>query len=471
MYTQRDTAASGPTHQDLHRLLGTLPVSLLDARDVAAGLDTTPEQAEALLADLFDAGMLTEPDPESRAGDGTYRLHDAVRDHARAQVHAHHQEQHNRILQRWLTWQLTAARAARQFIAPHHHLPASHPVPAPRPGIPFDDRHGALEWLTTHRHGLLAAVTAAARARMDQLCVALILELTVAAPRLGDPQQWLRAHETALAAANRSANPAQLLAILTACGAARRTAGRFAEALVILRAACERTEAAAQHNPSLTWLWGQALHEHGATQRRTGTVYDAYAATLTLQQALRVQQRDPAAAHGPAARCAMARTRIELALALHRTGLPRTAAEHLTTAARELMELREPFDAARASAYRALMAPATGSPAEPDLLLAQTRTVFRTLGEPVWAARCLEFRGRIAAHRAQRAATQAKDPRLQRDPRQRRHAQHLRGTAAQQWRAAARDLEQAAQDLDDLGCTDQARRLRRDATRAANSSA
>jgi hypothetical protein len=194
-----------PGSQRLFRRLGLVPGLDFDAHAAAALAATRPDQARHLLDELYDQHLIGEPAP------GRYRLHDLLREHARALAAddpAESDEAAGRLLDYYLR---TALAAGRHFIswASAARPPTGLP-PGEAPDLLTLEEAGA--WLEAERANLHAAADYAAdRARFPH-AVALPAAMNGFLAARGHWDQSAALHRTALAAARRAA-----------IGSARRT--------------------------------------------------------------------------------------------------------------------------------------------------------------------------------------------------------------------------------------------------------
>jgi tetratricopeptide (TPR) repeat protein/transcriptional regulator with XRE-family HTH domain len=298
-----------PGQQRLFRRLGLHLGTDID-RYAAAALDGTPlAGARRGLEALYDNYLLTEPAP------GRYRMHDLIREHARALAGRldsgdDREQATGRLLD---YYQHTAARAQALL---------ARGVPAPAPGaapaaVPvLADREQALAWARAERTGLLACLDHATAAGQHARVITLTAGLTALLRYDGPWDEAITRHATAVQAARQLGDRPGQAHALTDLGDARRMADDFPgaardlqEALGICRDLGDRPGQAL------------ALTHLGYTRRLTG---DLPGAARDLQEALGIC-RDLGARPGQA-------------LALTRLGHTRLMTGDYPAAARDLQE-------------------------------------------------------------------------------------------------------------------------------------
>ncbi len=100
-----------PVQQRVFRLLGLAPGADIDAYAAAALADTSLENARALLDELYDHHLITEPAP------GRYLLHDLLREYSRALVADGDAADSSAAANRLVTYYAHVAAAASKHIA------------------------------------------------------------------------------------------------------------------------------------------------------------------------------------------------------------------------------------------------------------------------------------------------------------------------------------------------------------------
>jgi tetratricopeptide (TPR) repeat protein/transcriptional regulator with XRE-family HTH domain len=266
----RDLAGN---QQRLFRRLGLHPGPDIDAYAAAALDHTSLAIARRCLDELYDQHLLTEPAP------GRYRLHDLLREHARALAATDNPAESNEATGRLLDYYLhTALAASKHLTTPMTPLP---PLPADRrPGhVPQLSTPGlAAAWLETERANLQAAASHAAACGRSQHAIAIPAAMADFLDAWGHWNQAAALHQTALTAARQAGDrPGQAGALTNLCaiqamtGDYRAAAASAAQALALYHDIGDR---AGQAN---------ALNNLGMIQRWTG---DHQAAAASCRQAL-----------------------------------------------------------------------------------------------------------------------------------------------------------------------------------------
>ena len=200
-----------PDQQRLFRRIGLHPGTDVDARSAAALDDTDAGPARRNLAALYDHYLLTEP------AHGRYRMHDLIREHARALAAADPTPERDAALGRLLDYYLEAARSA-----------------AGR--LPQDE---ALAWLEAERASVHAAADyAAAHGRPGQAC-GLSEAMSEFFRRQGHWDQALALHGTALEAARRAGDQRAEASALSHIGRIRHWSGERPAAIAAYTRALE----------------------------------------------------------------------------------------------------------------------------------------------------------------------------------------------------------------------------------------
>jgi DNA-binding SARP family transcriptional activator/tetratricopeptide (TPR) repeat protein len=299
--------------QRLFRRLGLVSGPSFDAYAAAALDGTSVDEARRLLDELYEQHLLTESAP------GRYRLHDLLREHARALTDgghpAHRAAATGRLLDYYLHTALAAAQRLPTWTVDAGLVPPSRP---PQCAPPLSTPGQAAAWLEAERANLHAAtVYAAASGRLEHamLIPAAMHDFLYAG---GHWDQELALHQIALAAARQAGDrPGQARALLLLSGLQLITNHRAAavaatqQALALFRDLGDRAGQATALN-GLAYMHrvsgdyrsaaaccqqalelyrglghrrGQAstLNELGVVQQETG---DYRAAAATQQQAL-----------------------------------------------------------------------------------------------------------------------------------------------------------------------------------------
>ena len=151
--------------QRLFRRLGVHPGTDIDAYAAAALDGTDLATARRHLDGLYDQYLLTEP------ARGRYRLHDLLREHARALAFAGDPADADAAAGRLLDYYLHTAAAAGQHIATRN-TAVGRPPPGDRPAVapPLSTAGQASAWLEAERANLHAAAGLRRRERAAWAC-------------------------------------------------------------------------------------------------------------------------------------------------------------------------------------------------------------------------------------------------------------------------------------------------------------
>ena len=146
-----------PAQARAFRLLGLADGPDISLAAAAAVLDLPAEDTEDLLESLVDTSLLESAAP------GRYRFHDLVRLYARACAERDELPPSERgsALSRLLDFYLASAAGVYAIGRPGDRL-VDHLEPTSYPGLRFDDRHAAQDWLYAEAICLLACVRQAA---------------------------------------------------------------------------------------------------------------------------------------------------------------------------------------------------------------------------------------------------------------------------------------------------------------------
>ena len=241
------------TQQQLFRAVGASPAVNTEPGAAAAMLALDPPGARRLLQDLEEHHLLDEP---SR---GRYRMHDLLREHARALADADPQQ----------------SRAAVDRLLGHYlEVAAEHWA---------TNREAALFWLRSERANLLACLEHAANHGRDEILTVLTAALTPLLRTDGPRPLAMALHTRALAAAERLGDRSRQAGALNELGSVRRLTGDYAGAAAVLEQALELYRQIGNR-------LGQAgaLIELGRVRNMTG---DYAEATVLLEQALELYQQ------------------------------------------------------------------------------------------------------------------------------------------------------------------------------------
>ncbi len=257
----------------LFRGLGLHPGPDLDAYAAAALTGTGVATARRHLACLYDQHLITEPAP------GRYRLHDLIREHARALAAAGDLSGREAATGRLLDYYLHTALAADQHIpgwlTADGSPPPGHP-PACAP--PIATLRQATEWLEAERANLHAAAGYAAASAHPEHAVAISAAMAGFLDVRGHRDQALTLHQSAVTAARQAQDQSGQARALLLLGDAQGMTGNYPAAAASLTSALalyrDLGDRAGQ---------GLALYGLGVMHRNTG---DYRAAADCSRQAL-----------------------------------------------------------------------------------------------------------------------------------------------------------------------------------------
>ncbi|MFF7637828.1 tetratricopeptide repeat protein [Kitasatospora sp. NPDC008050] len=369
-----------PGVRRLYHLLGLLPFTAFTADDAAALTGAAFADADALLDELAEANLIED------LGTGRFRFHDLVRLHARDQAQTQlPKDERDVALRRVLEWYLATATAAERILTPNHATLSrdyTHPPAAP----PFepDDSPAALRWLDQERGHLLEAVRTAVALGWDALGWQLVDAMYPLFHRLRAFELQDEANRLGLAAARSVADAAALARMLTDGGARLRNLNRSEEAIGLYQQALELAQVDGDRKAE-----AQALHGIGRSHLLAGRLPEA---TRCFRRDLELRE-----SVGYARGAALTRVVLgDVALAQHQ---PDLALPELTAAYQALMEINEPYEAARALAHLGRAHTALGDHQAAERVLDRAAELFCSTGSPTWEARTLELQGELAEAR------------------------------------------------------------------------
>jgi tetratricopeptide (TPR) repeat protein len=238
------TAAFDLSYQDLtedlrrlFRRLGLIPGPSFDAYAAAALGGTGLAEARRQLDELYDQHLVTETAP------GRYRLHDLLREHARALATTDDQADRDAAVGRVLDYYLYTALAAGRHFAPrasaYRRPPPGHP-PGQAPDLPGLGQ--AATWLDAERANLHAAADYAAARGHSRHAILIPVAISGWLDHYGHWDQSAALHQGALAAARQAGDRLGEADTLSTLGGLQRetgdylaAAGSLAQALAFYR--------------------------------------------------------------------------------------------------------------------------------------------------------------------------------------------------------------------------------------------
>ena len=208
--------------QRLFRLLGVPPGTDIDAYAAAALDGTGLAAARRHLESLYDHYLLTEP------ARGRYRLHDLLREHARALASTGDPADADAAAGRLLDYYLHTAAAAGRHIETRN-ITAAPPLPGEPPAVtpPLSTAGQATAWLDAERANLDAAAGYAAGNGRPGHAIAIPAAISGFLFAQGHWNQSAALHRAALAAASQAGDRAGQAGALNELGILQRQTGDF----------------------------------------------------------------------------------------------------------------------------------------------------------------------------------------------------------------------------------------------------
>jgi tetratricopeptide (TPR) repeat protein/DNA-binding XRE family transcriptional regulator len=210
-------------HQRLFRRLGLHPGTDIDGYAAAALDGTDLAAARRDLEALYDHYLIAEPTR------GRYRLHDLIREHARALAATDDPSEQEAATSRVLDYYLRTAAIAEARLARQSRTRSDSPAPAsPLTAVPdLPDRARALAWARAERANLLACLDHAARTGQHARVVALTAAMAYLLQQDGPWTDAITRHTTAITAAREVGDRLGQAGALGDLGEARRLTGDF----------------------------------------------------------------------------------------------------------------------------------------------------------------------------------------------------------------------------------------------------
>jgi tetratricopeptide (TPR) repeat protein/transcriptional regulator with XRE-family HTH domain len=230
------TAAFDLSYQDLtedlqrlFRRLGLIPGPSFDAHAAAALDGVGLGEARRHLDELYDQHLITETAP------GRYRLHDLLREHARALAAADDQADRDAAAGRLLDYYLHTALAAGRYFDPRASA-YRRPSPGhPPPQAPDLSTYGhAAAWLEAERANLHAAVDYAATGGRSRHAIVIPAAMSGFLAVRGHWDQSAVLHQRALAAARQAGDQLGEADTLAMLGTLQRNTGNYRAAAASL---------------------------------------------------------------------------------------------------------------------------------------------------------------------------------------------------------------------------------------------
>ncbi|MFB6962156.1 BTAD domain-containing putative transcriptional regulator [Streptomyces sp. NPDC056309] len=234
-----------PAQARAFRLLGLADGPDMSLEAAAAVLDLSVDDTEDVLESLVDTSLLESAAP------GRYRFHDLVRLYARAcaERDEHPPGEREAAMSRLLDFYLATAAGVYAIERPGDrlvdHLEATH-----YPGLTFQDRHRAQDWLYSEAHAVLAFIQQCARGSLLRRAVDLLWAAKDLAESGANSKQYEVAALTLQDAADRGDDTQVRSRALTTLTNVHLVAGRFSQADEEARLAMELAHIAGDLAPS-----------------------------------------------------------------------------------------------------------------------------------------------------------------------------------------------------------------------------
>ncbi|MER6126494.1 BTAD domain-containing putative transcriptional regulator [Streptomyces sp. NPDC001795] len=234
-----------PAQARAFRLLGLADGPDISLAAAAAVLDLPVEATEDLLESLVDTSLLESAAP------GRYRYHDLVRLYARACAERDEQPPSERdaAMSRLLDFYLATAAGVYAIERPGDRL-VEHLEATQYPGLTFEDRHQAQDWLYSEAHALLAFIQQCAKSSMLRRAVDLLWAAKDLAESGANSKQYETAAHALREAADQAGDPQARSRALTTLTNVHLVAGRFGQADEEARTAMELAHIAGDLAPS-----------------------------------------------------------------------------------------------------------------------------------------------------------------------------------------------------------------------------
>jgi len=347
--------------QRLFRRLGLHLGADIDAYAAAALDDTGLRATRRGLGELYDQNLISEP------ARGRYRLHDLLREHARARAAADGPADNKAAIGRLLDYYLHTAVAASRHTAWRTSI-ADSPLPGPAPAWAPDLRteEQAMAWLRTERANLHACAGYAATHGRLVHAVRIPVAMSGFLLTEGHWNETASLGQAALAAARTAGDRQGQAWALTPLGIVQELTGDYPAAAASLTQALQLSRDLGDRHGQ---AW--ALTQLGTMQRLTGD-YPAAAASLTQALQLFGELGD---------RRGQAWALNQLGMVQRRTGDYPAAAASLTQALQLSRDLGYRRGQAWALRYLGVVQRLTGEYPAAAASLTQALQLFRDLGD------------------------------------------------------------------------------------------
>ncbi len=257
--------------QRLFRRLGLHPGTEIDSAAAAIMEDISQPAATRMLDELYDQHLIIEPARDR------YRLHDLIREYARALAAADDTDESEAAVRRLLDYYLRNARGAGRHFVRDHKSDAGPVVTGDWPS-----RDSAGGWLEAERTNLLAVVDYAKLRGSHVHCISIPAAIDGFLRTKGHWGQSLALHDIALTSARATGDRPDQARALSCRGTLLRLTGNYEPAVGALDEALDiYRELGDQHGRA------EALQCMGVIQR---LAVDYSTAAITLTEALRLYQ-------------------------------------------------------------------------------------------------------------------------------------------------------------------------------------
>jgi DNA-binding SARP family transcriptional activator/tetratricopeptide (TPR) repeat protein len=273
---------------DVFGLLGLAPGPDVSLPAVAALAGRPAAEVTTVLRVLAQQSLVQQHSP------GRWRMHDLIRLYAAEQAHRNRPQDRNAVaLHRLVDFYLHSAAPASQLLDPHRpSIALAAPAPGCEPLHPTDET-AALAWLDAEHPALLAAQQLAAEQGWHDAAWQLAWALDPLHGRRGHLHDNVAVWRTAMASAQRAADPTIAAMAHRRLGNALVRAGHHPEAIDHLGRALALAEAADDRpgRASTHLALAQALEQQGDNQR----ALDHATQSLELYRSLRNPVREAGA--------------------------------------------------------------------------------------------------------------------------------------------------------------------------------
>ncbi len=364
-----------PERQRLFRRVGLHPGAEIDAYAAAALDGTDLASARNGLEALYDQHLLTEP------ASGRYRMHDLIREHARALAQRIDSGDREQAMGRLLDYYQYAAACADAMLARQSRIAPAQVGTATQAAIPaLADREQALAWARAERTSLLACLDHVAAAGQHARVIALTGGLTSLMRHDGPWTEAIDRHAAAVQAARHVGDRLEEANALGSLGRVRQLTGDYPGAARDLQLALD-SYADLGHRPGRAG----SLTNLGEVRQLAG---DFPAAARDLREALGIH-RELGDRPGQAGALG------SLGRVLQLTGDYRGAARKLREALAIYRDLGDRRGQADTLIFLGTVRQATGDQRGAVRDLSEALDTYRAVGHRLGQANALHFLGKV----------------------------------------------------------------------------